>query len=114
MDTDRRQSIPARFTRRRLDTITLIEGSGAKWWLWLVLLLALPVPYYVGDTELAPTARLAFLTSIYVGIALEEGLVGTTAMFTQLGAGTTVNKRPQSGHSGSSDQPGSGSITRGT
>ena len=67
-----------------------MSRSRAKWWLWIFLLVALPVPYYMGDTELAPTLRLIFLTSLYVGIALEEGLTGTTAIFTQVAAGTAA------------------------
>ena len=67
-----------------------MSRSGAKWWLWAVLLIALPVPYYIGDTELAPPLRLIFLTGLYAGIALEEGLAGATAIFAQVAAGTVA------------------------
>lgn len=41
--------------------------------LWVTALLVLPVPFYLGELELAPVLRLLFLTGLLAGVLLAEG-----------------------------------------
>lgn len=45
----------------------------ARWLLWSVALVTLPVPFYLGDPELAPLLRLAFLTGLMGAVLAAEG-----------------------------------------
>ena len=53
--------------------------------LWLVALFTLPVPYYLGGFEIAPAARLLFLTSIVLAVVATEGVAGFHGSFVLLG-----------------------------
>lgn len=44
--------------------------------LFITLLLTLPVPYYLGGVELAPAARLLFLSGLVLGVVATEGAAG--------------------------------------
>ena len=48
--------------------------------LWLVALATLPVPYYLGEAELAPVLRLAFLTGLLTSVAVVEGGFATVSI----------------------------------
>lgn len=41
--------------------------------LWILALCLLPVPFYLGQAELAPVLRLAFLSGLLGAVWLEEG-----------------------------------------
>jgi hypothetical protein len=66
-----------------------VSRRASQWLLWAVLACTVPLPYYAGDTELAPPVRAAFLSSLYLGILLTEGAVGTTVMIAR-SAGLTA------------------------
>lgn len=39
----------------------------------MAALLVMPVPYYLAEVEWAPVLRLAFLTALFLAVALAEG-----------------------------------------
>jgi hypothetical protein len=41
--------------------------------LWVVALVTVPVPFYLGQAELAPTLRLAFFTALLGSVVAAEG-----------------------------------------
>ena len=53
--------------------------------LFVVALLTVPIPFYLGEPELAPVLRLAFITSLMGRVLLAEG-GGTLATLVGLGA----------------------------
>ncbi len=54
--------------------------------LYLALLLTLPVPYYLGAVEVAPVARLLFLSGLVLGVVATEGVAGYQGAFAGLAA----------------------------
>lgn len=54
-----------------------------------VAILTLPLPFYLGDVELSPLLRLAFLSSLFGAVALVEG-GATTGLLGALGAVQTL------------------------
>jgi len=54
--------------------------------LWALLALTLPVPFYLGGFEIAPTVRLVFLSALTIGVVVTEGAAGWLASFTLLAA----------------------------
>ncbi len=63
--------------------------STARRLLWIVVLTTLPVPFFLGEPELAPVLRLAFLTSLMGAVLVAEG-GSTLAAFVGLGAAQTL------------------------
>lgn len=61
-----------------------MSKRNARRLLFATALLALPVPYYLGEPELAPVLRLAFLTGIVASVFAAEG-GGVTALLAGLG-----------------------------
>ena len=57
--------------------------------LFLAAALALPLPWYLGEMESAPLARLAFFTSLVGSVLVVEG-GRTTALIFALGLAQTV------------------------
>jgi hypothetical protein len=53
--------------------------------LFAAAVLALPVPYYLGEIESAPLLRLAFFTGVFGSVLLAEGARGMTGLFFGLG-----------------------------
>lgn len=45
----------------------------ARWLLWIVALCLLPVPFYLGEMELAPVLRLAFFSGLLGAVWQAEG-----------------------------------------
>lgn len=41
--------------------------------LWITALLVLPIPFYLGEPELAPVLRLSFLTGLLGSVLFAEG-----------------------------------------
>lgn len=56
----------------------------ARRWLWIVALLTMPVPFYLGEVEWAPVLRLAFLTGLLGLVVAAEG-GATTVLLATLG-----------------------------
>ena len=54
--------------------------------LWLVALFTVPVPYFLGGFEVAPVARLLFLTAIILAVVATEGVAGFHGSFVLLGS----------------------------
>ena len=54
--------------------------------LWGVFVLTLPVPFFLGGFEVAPTVRLVFLSGLIVGVVATEGPTGWLGTFALLGA----------------------------
>jgi hypothetical protein len=54
--------------------------------LWLVFLVTVPVPYYLGGFEVAPAARLLFLSGLVLGVVATEGTAGYQGLFALLAA----------------------------
>ena len=50
-----------------------MKRRNARRMLWILTLLVLPVPFYLGEPELAPVSRLAFLSSLMGAVWLAEG-----------------------------------------
>lgn len=66
-----------------------MSGRTARRLLFAAALITLPVPFYLGATELSPVVRLAFLSSLLSAVALAEG--GTTlALLAALGVVQTL------------------------
>jgi hypothetical protein len=61
-----------------------VSKRGARWLLFATALLTLPVPFYLGEPELAPVLRLAFLTGLVASVFAAEG-GGVTALLAGLG-----------------------------
>jgi hypothetical protein len=57
--------------------------------LWIVTLLTLPVPFYLGEPELAPVVRLAFLSALMSAVLVAEG-GGTLGVLAGLGIAQTL------------------------
>jgi hypothetical protein len=53
--------------------------------LFAAAVVALPVPYYLGEIESAPVLRLAFFTGVFVSVLAAEGARGMTGLFAGLG-----------------------------
>jgi hypothetical protein len=70
---------------RLLQTGGRMSRSAARWLLWLVLLITLPVPFFMGAQGLVPPIRVLFLAGIAAGMLLTEGAQGTAGMFAGLG-----------------------------
>ncbi len=64
-----------------------VPESTSRWVLWLVLLCTLPVPFYLGDLELAPALRLGFLAGLIGAVVISEGSGGYLGSLAGLGAG---------------------------
>jgi hypothetical protein len=58
--------------------------------LFAVAVIALPLPWYLGEVERAPLVRLAFFTGIFGRVMLAEGATGTTRLFFGLGVAQLV------------------------
>lgn len=58
--------------------------------LYPALLLALPVPYYIGTVEVAPAARLLFLAGLALWVAAQDGVANYQTTLTQLAAGQAL------------------------
>jgi hypothetical protein len=54
--------------------------------LWLVFLLTVPVPYYLGGFELAPVARLLLFAGLVLAVVATEGAAGYQGVFALLAA----------------------------
>ncbi len=63
--------------------------STARRLLWIVVLTTLPVPFFLGEPELAPVLRLAFLTGLLGAVLVTEG-GSTLAALVGLGAAQTL------------------------
>lgn len=50
-----------------------MDHASSRRWLWLAAVVTMPVPFYLGDPEWAPVLRLAFLSSLFVAVAIAEG-----------------------------------------
>jgi hypothetical protein len=61
-----------------------VTRRASRWILFGVLLLTLPVPFYLGEVEYAPVLRLAFLASLLSAVAVAEG-GGTLSALATLG-----------------------------
>ena len=61
----------------------------AGWLLWIVAVATLPVPFYLGEPELAPVLRLAFLSGLMGAVLVAEG-GGTLAALAGLGIAQTL------------------------
>jgi hypothetical protein len=61
-----------------------VSKRGARWLLFATALLTLPVPFYLGEPELAPVLRLAFLTGLVTMVFAAEG-GGVTASLAGIG-----------------------------
>ncbi|MEN8182892.1 MAG: hypothetical protein ABFS46_10200 [Myxococcota bacterium] len=49
-----------------------------------VFLFTIPVPYYLGSFEVAPAARLVFLSGLVLGVVATEGTAGYQGAFALL------------------------------
>ena len=58
--------------------------------LFAAAVIALPLPWYLGEVERAPLVRLAFFTGIFGRVMLAEGATGTTRLFFGLGVAQLV------------------------
>jgi hypothetical protein len=58
--------------------------------LWLVALLTAPVPFYIGQVELAPVLRLAFFTLLLGSVFATEGGGWMLALWVGLGVVQTA------------------------
>jgi hypothetical protein len=65
-------------------------GRGSRWLLFTVFLFTVPVLYYLGVVERAPTVRLLFLSALCAGVALTEGAVHFQGVFAWLGLGQSL------------------------
>jgi hypothetical protein len=54
--------------------------------LWALFALTLPVPFYLGGFEIAPTVRLVFLSALTIGVVATEGAAGWLGSFSLLAA----------------------------
>jgi hypothetical protein len=61
-----------------------VSKRNARWLLFATALLTLPVPFYLGEPELAPVVRLLFLTGL-VGAVLAADGGGVTATLAGIG-----------------------------
>jgi hypothetical protein len=53
--------------------------------LFAAAVLALPLPYYIGEVESAPLVRLAFISGLFGSVLVAEGAGGTNGLFFALG-----------------------------
>ncbi|HVH18389.1 MAG TPA: hypothetical protein VNF72_08830 [Myxococcota bacterium] len=58
--------------------------------LFVAALIALPLPWYLGEVERAPWLRLAFFTGIFGSVFVAEGATGTTRLFFGLGVAQLI------------------------
>lgn len=58
--------------------------------LFVAALIALPLPWYLGEVERAPWLRLAFFTGILGSVFVTEGAGGTTRLFFGLGVAQLI------------------------
>ena len=58
--------------------------------LFVAALIALPLPWYLGEVEWAPWLRLAFFTGIFGSVFVAEGATGTTRLFFGLGVAQLI------------------------
>jgi hypothetical protein len=58
--------------------------------LFVAALIALPLPWYLGEIERAPWLRLAFFTGIFGSVFVTEGATGTTRLFFGLGVAQVI------------------------
>jgi hypothetical protein len=58
--------------------------------LFVAALIALPLPWYLGEVERAPWLRLAFFTGIFGSVFAAEGAGGTTRLFFGLGVAQLI------------------------
>jgi hypothetical protein len=65
-------------------------GRATRWLLFTVFVSTVPVLYYLGVVERAPTVRLLFLSALCVGVALTEGAVRFQGVFAWLGLGQSL------------------------
>ena len=63
-----------------------LTPRGARRLLWLALVFTAPLPFYLGGLEVAPLARLFFLSLLVWGVVLTEGTVGVHSLFSALAA----------------------------
>jgi hypothetical protein len=66
-----------------------VSRTAARRWLWLVALVTMPVPFFLGQIEWAPVLRLAFLTSLFLLVLAAEG-GRTVILFGSLGVVQTA------------------------
>lgn len=52
----------------------------ARWALWLGLVVALPLPFYLVETGAVPALRLALLTGVVLAVIALEGAQGAVAI----------------------------------
>lgn len=57
-----------------------MSTKNARRLLFATALLTLPVPFYLGEPELAPVLRLAFLTGLVAAVVAAEGGMVTAAL----------------------------------
>ena len=62
-----------------------MSRAAAKWLLWGVFLITLPVPFFMGAQGLVPPIRVLFLAGIASGMLITEGTQGTAASFAAMG-----------------------------
>lgn len=67
-----------------------VERATSRRVLWLVALFTVPLPYYLGGFEIAPAARLLFLTAIVLAVVVTEGAAGYQGSFAMLAAVQSV------------------------
>jgi hypothetical protein len=58
-----------------------MSTRATRWLLFLVLLLTLPVPFFMAGVELAPLVRLLFLEGIMLAVVASDGFAGTAGLF---------------------------------
>ena len=56
-----------------------------KWVLFVALIATLPVPYYLGGFEQAPTLRLSFFAALMLAVVATEGVGGFQGWLALLG-----------------------------
>lgn len=66
-----------------------MSRPAARRLLFAIALFTVPVPFYLGEPELAPVARLAFFTGLLASVLAVEG-GGTLAALVGLGAVQTL------------------------
>jgi len=66
-----------------------LTPRGARRLLWLALAFTAPIPFYLAGLEIAPLARLFFLSVLVWGVVLTEGAAGALGLFSVL-AGVQV------------------------
>jgi len=57
-----------------------MSAKAVRWLLWLGLVVALPLPFYLVETGAVPALRLALLTGVVLAVIAVEGAQGAVAI----------------------------------